>query len=103
MPNPNICTSLDEVRQHIDRLDEVLVRLIAQRGDYVRQAAAFKRTRAEIPAPQRVAQVLAHVDDLALAHGAPRPVVAAVWQAMISAFIEMEHATHAASHPPPQS
>ncbi|WP_228276323.1 chorismate mutase [Dechloromonas sp. H13] len=94
------CASLDEVRTHIDRLDRELVRLIAERGACVHQAAGFKRSAAEVPAPQRVAQVLARVDALAVELGADRRVVAATWQAMIAAFIAAEQAAHAALHPP---
>lgn len=94
------CTSLAEVRRHIDRVDSQLVALIAERGAYVRQAAAFKQTADEIPAPQRVAQVLAKVNAQALESGADPDVVEATWRAMIAAFIEREHQHHAALHPP---
>ena len=36
------CASLDEVRQQIDRVDRELVALVAERGNFVRQAAGFK-------------------------------------------------------------
>lgn len=49
------CASLDEVRQHIDRIDRQLVALIAERGGYVAQAAGFKRSADDVAAPQRVA------------------------------------------------
>lgn len=94
------CTSLAEVRHHIDRVDSLLVALIAERGAYVRQAAAFKQTADEVPAPQRVAQVLARVNALALENGAEPDVVEATWRAMIAAFIEREHQHHAALYPP---
>lgn len=94
------CASLDEVRQQIDRIDRQLVALIAERGTYVRQAAGLKKTAAEVPAPQRVVQVLAKVDALALASGADPAVVAATWQAMIAAFIDVEQGAQAALHPP---
>jgi isochorismate pyruvate lyase len=94
------CASLDEVRQQIDRIDRQLVALLAERGAYVRQAAGFKKSAAEVPAPQRVAQVLARVDALALASGADRAVVAAPWRAMIDAFIEAERGMQAVLHPP---
>lgn len=95
------CHSLDEVRQHIDRLDRELVRLIAERGAYVRQAAGFKRNADEIPAPQRRAAIMARIDAHAVEFGAERSVVAAVWRAMIDAFIAVEQVAHAALHPPP--
>ena len=36
--------SLDQVRAQIDRLDRQIVALLAERGEYVRQAARFKKT-----------------------------------------------------------
>lgn len=92
-PHPlPLCTSLDEVRQHIDRIDRQLVALIAERGGYVAQAAGFKRSADDVAAPQRVAQVLDKVRTLAQQQGASPEVVEAVWRAMIEAFIREEHA-----------
>lgn len=92
--------SLAEVRDNIDRLDRQLVALIAERGAYVRQAAGFKKTAEEVPAPQRVAQVLAKVGALAVELGADPAVVDATWRAMIAAFIDAERLALAALHPP---
>ncbi len=89
------CVSLEEVRSNIDRIDAQLVRLIAERGRYVKQAARLKKTVAEIPAPQRVAQVLARVHALAETEGANPEVVEATWRAMIAAFIDAERIEHA--------
>lgn len=94
------CASLDEVRRHIDSLDRQLVTLIAERGAYVKQAAAFKQSVDEVPAPQRVAQVLAKVRALAVDSGADPGVIEATWRAMIAAFIDAERLAHAALHPP---
>lgn len=90
------CTSLEQVRSHIDLLDRQLLALIAQRGAYVKQAAGFKRTVAEVPAPQRVEQVIARVKQMAPQVGADPAVAEATWRAMIGAFIEAEAAVHAA-------
>ncbi|MBP8267409.1 MAG: chorismate mutase [Zoogloea sp.] len=95
-----LCLSLDDVRSRIDALDRRLVALIAERGAYVTQAAAFKRSDAEVAAPDRVAQVLARVDALAAELGADPRVVEATWRSMIGAFIEAERATRARLHPP---
>lgn len=92
--------SLAEVRDNIDRLDRQLVALIAERGAYVRQAAGFKKSAEEVPAPQRVAQVLAKVGALAVELGADPAVVDATWRAMIAAFIDAERLAQAALHPP---
>lgn len=90
------CTSLEEVRSQIDRIDGDLVALIAERGAYVAQAASFKSSSAEVPAPQRVEQVIARVTTLARESGTDPDVVEAIWRAMIAAFIASELQTHAA-------
>lgn len=94
------CASLAEVRHPIDRVDRQLVALIAERGAYVRQAAGFKKTAEEVPAPERVAQVLAKVNTITVECGAKATVVDATWGAMIAAFIENERVHQAALHPP---
>ncbi|MFZ5528430.1 MAG: chorismate mutase [Pseudomonadota bacterium] len=85
------CESLDEVRIRIDQADRQLVALLAERAQYVQQAARFKRDAQEVQAPQRVQQVIERA--LAQAHdvGAPTAVVEATYRAMIAAFIEDEH------------
>ncbi len=90
MNTPGNCDSLAQVRTEIDRLDEQIVRLLAERGGYVLAAACFKHSADEVRAPQRVEQVIAHVRELALQHGALPEVVERTYRAMIAAFIEAE-------------
>lgn len=97
------CRNLAEVRQQIDRLDRQLVALIAERGAYVAQAARFKSSVAEVPAPQRVTEVIVRVTSLARELGAHPRVVEATWRAMIDAFIACELETHAALAAPAAS
>jgi isochorismate pyruvate lyase len=88
------CQSLAEVRTEIDRIDRAMLALLAERGAYVKQAARFKQNPAEVPAPERVAQVLAGVRNRAAEFGADPEVAEATWRAMIGAFIEAELAEH---------
>ncbi|WP_434771768.1 chorismate mutase [Pseudomonas entomophila] len=89
------CTSLEEVRQHIDEIDLRLVALLAQRGSFVMQAARFKKTTGEVHAPDRVEQVVRKVRAMASETGASAEVVEQVYRAMISAFIAEELVIHA--------
>ncbi len=89
------CTSLEEVRKHIDGIDRELVRLLARRGNLVTQAAAFKKTTDDVRAPARVEQVIAKVRSLAEETGASAHVVEQVYRAMIDAFVEEELRVHA--------
>lgn len=88
------CSSLQEVRDNIDDIDHKIIALLAERGVYVKQAARFKKDGAEVPAPARVAQVMAKVNALAQELGANRWVVEQVYRAMISAFIAVEMEEH---------
>ncbi len=87
---PEQCASLAQVRAEIDRLDAHIVPLLAERGGYVLAAARFKHSAGEVPAPQRVEQVIEHVRALAAQHGALPEVVERVYRTMIAAFIEAE-------------
>lgn len=83
--------SLDEVRDNIDRIDHSIIRLMAERGSFVQQAARFKTSRADVEAPKRVEQVVAKVRSLASEAGLEPQVAEAAYRAMIAAFIEVEH------------
>lgn len=90
MNTPDQCSSLTQVRAEIDRIDAQIVPLLGERGRYVLAAARFKSRAEEVPAPQRVEQVIAQVRALAEAHGALPEVVERVYRAMITASIEAE-------------
>ena len=90
------CNSIEQVRSNIDRIDQQIVTLLAERGAYVRQAAAFKTTTADVRAPQRVEQVIGKAVALAHAVGANPAVTEQVYRAMIAGFIDSELAEHAA-------
>jgi len=89
------CCSLEEVRDNIDRLDRLIVSLLAERGAYVSQAARFKKDSDAVKAPQRVEQVIAKVRALSEEVGANPQVIEQMYRAMIAAFIEQELAEHA--------
>ena len=96
MSSAEKCNSIDAVRANIDRIDRQVVTLLAERGEYVKQAAKFKKTTDDVKAPQRVEQVIAKVKALSEELGANQAVTEQVYRAMISAFINAEMAEHAA-------
>ena len=87
------CNSIEEVRENIDRIDRQIVSLLSQRGNFVKQAARFKKTTDDVKAPARVEQVISKVVNLAKELGASPKVAEIVYRSMISAFIdeELEH------------
>ncbi|HEY0295906.1 MAG TPA: chorismate mutase [Bordetella sp.] len=91
-----LCATLAEVRHNIDRLDDEIVRLVAQRAMYVKDAARFKRDAFQVGAPARQAEVFDKVRRLAQRHDQGfanlEQVVEAAYRAMVAAFIANEQA-----------
>ena len=48
------CSTLEEARGAIDKVDEEIVKLIAQRNDYIKQIAHFKTSVDEVKAEDRI-------------------------------------------------
>jgi len=84
------CNSLEEVRNNIDRIDNEIIKLIAERGVYVSQASAFKKNEDGVRDTGRVEKVIAKVREKALEYGADPDMVEALYREMISRFVNME-------------
>ena len=84
------CSSLEEVRANIDRIDNEIIKLIAERGTYVVQASAFKKSEDAVNAPNRVEAVISKVRKKAEEYGANPDIVETLYREMISRFIQVE-------------
>ena len=84
------CNSIEEVRNNINNIDEQIVQLIAQRGEFVKQAAKFKKDSDAVKAPKRVEEVINKVKNIARLNGANEEVVENVYRTMINNFIKAE-------------
>lgn len=84
------CNSLEEVRENIDRIDDNIIKLIAERGSYVLQASEFKKSEEGVKAPNRVEVVIQKVRAKALEYGANPDMVEALYREMIARFVSME-------------
>ena len=89
-----LAATLAEVRANIDRLDDRIVALIAERAMYVKDATRFKRDAFQVNAPARQAEVFAKVRALADKHNrgfSTLPdVTEAAYRALVAAFIANE-------------
>ena len=85
-----ICQNLEEVRSNIDRIDDAIIKLIAERGDYVAQASKFKKNEDGVRDTSRVEKVIQKVREKAELYGANPDMVEALYREMISRFINME-------------
>jgi isochorismate pyruvate lyase len=95
--NGACCATLGEVRQNIDRLDREIVRLIAERGRYVHEAARFKANPAQVEAPQRVEVVVQKAMALAQENGLSPKIAETTYRAMVRSFTDYEQGIFAAA------
>lgn len=84
------CKDLNEIRDNIDRIDNEIVKLVAERSSYVKQAAQFKKDTADVKAPNRVEAVIEKVRKLAEENNLNPEVIEVVYRNMIDCFINME-------------
>ena len=85
-----ICKSLEEVRSNIDRIDDEIIRLIAERKTYVIQASSFKKDEDGVKDTGRVEKVITKVREKANVYGADPDMVEVLYREMISRFVNME-------------
>ena len=88
---PADCTDLSQVRVEIDRIDNELVDLIAERFGYVERAWQIKLgLQQEASVPWRNQQVIDKVRARAEEKGVSPDLCEALWRQMIGWFIQYE-------------
>ncbi len=91
MLKPKDCNSMAQIRAEIDRLDEDLVRLFAERAGYIDRAAEIK-AQVDLPARigSRVEEVVQNVRRHAITYGLPPDLVEKLWRRLIDWSIARE-------------
>ncbi|MBI4723602.1 MAG: chorismate mutase [Rhodomicrobium sp.] len=87
---PEDCETMYHVRLEIDRIDEALLDLVAERFTYVDRAWQLKNNPAEATVPWRIRQVIDKVEARAKERGLPPELAVALWRQMIGWFIQYE-------------
>lgn len=91
MRQPAECETMAHIRAEIDRLDEALVCLLAERAAYIDRAAEIKAT-VGLPAriDERVEQVIQNVRRHADTYGLPVDLVEQLWRGLVDWSITRE-------------
>lgn len=84
------CENMNEVRAEIDRVDQALVDLLAERWTYVDRAWVFKRSPDEASVPWRNRDVIEKVKARADTAGMPPEMAEALWRLIIGWGIQYE-------------
>ncbi len=94
------CTTLDEARTKIDKVDEQIVALIAERNNYIKEIAHFKTSIDEVKAEDRIDAVISRVREQAISLDLSPNLINDLYVRMIDAMVESEIAefNNAKSH-----
>ncbi|WP_433909174.1 chorismate mutase [Sphingomonas yabuuchiae] len=84
------CRTLGEVRTNIDRIDDQILRLMAERSRYVAQAGRFKTSAATVRDEARIRQILTRIRAKATLAGVSPDVAEATFRAMVEGFTAEE-------------
>jgi len=84
------CANMTDVRAEIDRVDQALVDLLAERWTYVDRAWFFKRSPEEASVPWRNRDVIEKVKSRATQSGMPPEMAEALWRLIIGWGIQYE-------------
>lgn len=84
------CQSMPEVRAEVDRIDRVLVRLLAERQTYMEAAARIKQDRGIVRDKARIEDVVAKVLATAAHEGLSAAIAEPVWRELIERSIAHE-------------
>ena len=90
MASPPEFASLDDIRVHIDTIDQEIINALGRRMKYVKAAAAFKPTEESIAAPERVGAMIPERRAWAKAAGLDPDFVGALFALIIHWFISQQ-------------
>ncbi|MBY6059781.1 chorismate mutase [Leisingera daeponensis] len=88
---PQDCSSMEEVRAQIDRMDRALVRMLAARAGYIDRAIALKQLNGW-PAriPERVEEVVMNARAAAEGEGLDPDLIESLWRQLVEWSIARE-------------
>lgn len=84
------CNTLEEARKKIDEVDEQIIKLIAERNDYIKQIAHFKTSVDEVKAEDRINDVISRARQQAIDLGLSPNLINDLYVRMIDAMVESE-------------
>lgn len=90
MKLPDECRNLEDIRAELDRIDALIITALGQRLNYVKGAAAFKTDEKSIPAPKRVAVMLAQRRGWAQKAGLDPDFIEKTFSEVIAWFIQQQ-------------
>ncbi|QKV51594.1 chorismate mutase [Comamonas antarctica] len=85
------CTTMAQVRQGVDALDDILVPLLVQRSAFMTQAARVKNDTQLVRDEARIQAIVDRVRERAVAEGGDPDLLEQLYRGMMELFIAYEH------------
>ena len=85
------CTTMKEVRQGVDALDDILLPLLVQRSGFMTQAARVKNDASLVRDEARIQAIVDRVREQAVAEGGSPDLMEQLYRGMMELFIAYEH------------
>jgi len=90
MFDEKVCRDIKSIREHIDLVDEEIVKLLAKRNFYVKEAAKFKNKEEEVNDIKRLREIFRSKKALAIKHGVSSTLVVDLYKTMIATSLKEE-------------
>jgi len=84
------CETMQDVRYEIDRIDELIVELLAERQGYIEAAGRIKPNRGDVRDPARIEDVVGKVIEASKRLGLSPAIAEPVWRTLIEQCIAHE-------------
>jgi isochorismate pyruvate lyase len=88
MKNPEDCSTIDEIRNEIDSIDNQIVSLLGKRFLYVKAIVKFKKSEEDVIARERYSKVFEVRRRWAVEKGIDPDIVENIYKILIHYFIE---------------
>ena len=87
---PEKCSTIQEIRTEIDRIDQEIIRLLGERYGYVKAVVKFKTSETSVRAPDRVATMLQKRRAWAEEAGLSPDIIEKLYSDLVNYFIQQE-------------
>jgi isochorismate pyruvate lyase len=90
MKSPAECSSIQDVRDAIDAIDQEIVAALGLRAQYVKAITRFKKTEQDVRAPERQQQLFAQRRAWAVEAGLDPDMVEQLYRMLVEHFVAQE-------------
>ncbi|WP_174862306.1 chorismate mutase [Comamonas jiangduensis] len=87
----NHCQNMQQVRDGVNALDDILVPLLVERSGYMTQAARVKNDENLVRDEARIQTIIDRVRPMAQAQGGNPDLMERIYRAMMECYIDYEH------------